>query len=37
MERLAAGGHGNITRIAVDVEEMPGQSGGYARDLATPV
>ena len=33
IERLAAGGHANITRIAVDVEEMPGQSGGYARDL----
>jgi len=36
VERLAAGGHGNITRIAVEVEEMPGQSGGYARDLAAP-
>lgn len=33
-ERLKAGGHTNITRIAVEVEEMPGQSGGYARDLA---
>ncbi len=31
-EALTAGGHGNVTRIAVDVEEMPGQSGGYARD-----
>ena len=30
---LRAGGHGNITRLAVDVQEMPGQSGGYARDL----
>lgn len=28
---LDAGGHDNVTRIAVDVEEMPGQSGGYAR------
>ncbi len=34
VERLTAGGHGNITRLAVEVEEMPGQSGGYARDLA---
>lgn len=34
VERLTAGGHGNITRIAVEVEEMPGQAGGYARDLA---
>lgn len=33
-ERLAAGGHGNITRLAVEVEEMPGQSAGYARGLA---
>ena len=31
-EALRAGGHANITRIAVDVEEMPGQAGGYARD-----
>ena len=30
---LEAGGHGNIRRIEVDVEEMPGQSGGYARDI----
>lgn len=34
IERIRAGGHENITRIAVDVEEMPGQAGGYARDLA---
>ena len=33
LERLSAGGHTNLTRIAVDVEEMPGQAGGYARDL----
>lgn len=33
LERLGAGGHTNLTRIAVDVEEMPGQAGGYARDL----
>ena len=31
--RLQADVHENITRIAVDVEEMPGQSGGYARRL----
>ena len=30
---LAAGDHGNLTRIGVEVEEMPGQSGSYARDL----
>ena len=28
---LDAGGHDNIHRLVVDVEEMPGQSGGYAR------
>lgn len=32
-DALRAGGHHNLRRIAVDVEEMPGQSGGYARDL----
>jgi 6-pyruvoyltetrahydropterin/6-carboxytetrahydropterin synthase len=26
-------GHGNIHRIEVDVEEMPGQAGGYWRAL----
>ena len=31
---LAVGDHGNLTRISVDVEEMPGQSGGYARELS---
>ena len=30
---LEEGGHTNIRRLALDVEEMPGQSGGYARDL----
>ena len=30
-QALVAGGHGNISRVAVDVQEMPGQSGGYAR------
>ena len=33
-EALRRDGHGNITRIAVDVQEMPGQSGGYARTRA---
>ena len=33
LHSLAAGDHGNLTRIDVEVEEMPGQSGGYARDL----
>lgn len=32
-ERLHTAGHTNIRRISVDVEEMPGQAGGYARDL----
>lgn len=31
--RLREAGHTNIRRISVDVEEMPGQAGGYARDL----
>ena len=30
---LATGGHGSLTRIDIEVEEMPGQSGSYARDL----
>lgn len=30
---LAAGEHDNLTRIDVEIEEMPGQSGSYARDL----
>ena len=30
---LAAEGADNLTRIAVEVEEMPGQSGSYERDL----
>ena len=30
---LNAGGHANIRRLAVDLEEMPGQTGGYATDL----
>ena len=32
-EGLIEGGHRLIQRLAIDVEEMPGQSGGYARDL----
>lgn len=31
--RLREHGHANIRRIEVDVEEMPGQAGGYARDI----
>lgn len=38
--RVAAGlpgqGYPAIQRMAVDVEEMPGQSGGYATDLPLP-
>jgi 6-pyruvoyltetrahydropterin/6-carboxytetrahydropterin synthase len=30
---LAAGGHDNLVSLAVDVEEMPGQSGGYEAAL----
>lgn len=30
---LALGGHRNVVRLAVDVEEMPGQAGGYAASL----
>ena len=26
-------GHSNISRVAIDVEEMPGQSGGYEREI----
>jgi 6-pyruvoyltetrahydropterin/6-carboxytetrahydropterin synthase len=32
-EALAGGDHANIGRLRVDVEEMPGQSGGHARSL----
>lgn len=28
-----SGKHGNLVRLAIDVEEMPGQAGGYARTL----
>ena len=31
---LAAEGADNLTRIALEVEEMPGQSGSYELDLA---
>lgn len=31
-EALRAGGHTNITHVAIDIEEMQGQTGGYARD-----
>ena len=30
---LGGGGHANLRRIAVEVEEMPGQSGGYEPEL----
>lgn len=33
IERLREAGHSNIRHIAVDVEEMPGQAGGYAREI----
>lgn len=33
VDALRAGGHANIRRLAVDVEEMPGQTGGYAIEL----
>ncbi|MDA1061706.1 MAG: 6-carboxytetrahydropterin synthase [Chloroflexi bacterium] len=34
VEALALGGQGHLDRIAVQVEEMPGQSGAYERELA---
>lgn len=38
--RIAAGlpgaGYADLRRIAVEVEEMPGQSGGWASDLPLP-
>lgn len=33
VEALEAGGHSNLSRVEVEVEEMPGQGGSYARDL----
>jgi len=33
IDGLREGAHSNIRRLAVEVEEMPGQSGGYARDI----
>ncbi len=30
---LAEGGHEQLTRIAIELEEMPGQSGAYEREL----
>lgn len=33
IEGLRSESHSNIRRLAVDVEEMPGQAGGYACDL----
>jgi 6-pyruvoyltetrahydropterin/6-carboxytetrahydropterin synthase len=34
IEALRGGGHTNVTRLAVEVEEMPGQWGSYATDIA---
>lgn len=33
VQRLTDNSHANIRGIEVDVEEMPGQAGGYARTL----
>jgi 6-pyruvoyltetrahydropterin/6-carboxytetrahydropterin synthase len=33
VDALRRGGHSNIRRLAVDVEEMPGQAGGYATTV----
>jgi 6-pyruvoyl tetrahydropterin synthase/QueD family protein len=33
IQALRAGEHANIYRLAVDVEEMPGQTAGYATNL----
>jgi len=33
-EGLPAAGYSLIVRLAVEVEEMPGQTGGYAADLS---
>lgn len=32
-DALALGGHRQLRRLTLEVEEMPGQSGGFARDL----
>ena len=34
LEALREGDHSNVTRLAVEVEEMPGQWGSYAADIA---
>lgn len=34
LEALRASGHANLSRLAVEVEEMPGQWGSYATDTA---
>ena len=33
VEALEAGEHSNLSRVEVEVEEMPGQGGSYARDI----
>jgi 6-pyruvoyltetrahydropterin/6-carboxytetrahydropterin synthase len=35
-DALGTADHANIRTLAVDVEEMPGQRGGYERGLARP-
>ena len=35
-EALTSGGHANLAYLEIEVEEMPGQSGGYARALPAP-
>lgn len=34
VDALRKGGHSNVTRLAIEVEEMPGQWGSYATDVA---
>ncbi len=33
-EALKAGAHSNVTRLTIEVEEMPGQWGSYATDVS---
>ena len=35
IEALRNGGHTNVTRLSVEVEEMPGQWGSYSTDVAS--
>ena len=34
LEALRAGGHSNVTKLVLEVEEMPGQWGSYSTDVA---